>query len=141
MVLPLMNCTGKMATEPAGHDPPGRGSHTRFGNHCTPLPVAAAMLEIVIGAPTSGRSVARPVNELALADGAPPVIAPALPAKRFTGLPLCDWTIAESCQPETSSFPWNGSSYRPLITNRCRASKSDKPRSPRMLLLSCRVTP
>src|SRR5262249_32273980 len=104
MVLPLIKATGRIATAPAGHEPPGRGSHTRFGNHCTPLPVAAAVREIVIGAPTSGRKVARPVSELALAEGAPPAIAPAVPARSVTGIPRWDWTIAESCQPETSSF-------------------------------------
>src|SRR5881392_1042243 len=104
MVLPLMNATGRIATAPAGHEPPGRGSQTRFGNHWTPLPVAAATFEVIIGAPRSGRKVARPVSELALAAGAPPTMAPALPAKRVTGLPLCDWTIAEICQPPTSWF-------------------------------------
>src|SRR5262245_5955167 len=104
MVLPLTNATGRMATAPAGHEPPGRGSQTVFGNHWTPLPVTAAVREKVIGAPTSGRKVARPVSELALAAGMPPARAPTLPARRVTGLPLCDWTIAESCQPETSSF-------------------------------------
>src|SRR5262249_16883713 len=110
MVLPLIKATGRMATAPAGHEPPRPGSHTRFGNHWTPLPVAAAVGEMVIGAPRSGRNVARPVKELALADGAPPVMAAALPAKRVNGLPLCDWTIAESCQPSTNWFPWNGNS-------------------------------
>src|SRR5262245_43472444 len=98
MVFPLTNATGRMATAPAGHEPAGRGSQTRFGNHWTPLPVTAAVGEMVIGAPRSGRNVARPVNELALAAGAPPS-APALPASSVTGLPLCDCTIAESCQP------------------------------------------
>src|SRR5262252_3802333 len=102
MVLPLTKATGRTATAPAGHEPPGRGSHTRLGNHWTPLPVAAAVGEMVMGAPKSGRSVARPVSELALAAGAPPAIAPALPASSVTGLPLCDCTIAESCQPSTS---------------------------------------
>src|SRR5262249_12197559 len=111
MVFPLMNATGRIATAPAGHEPPGRGSQTVFGNHWTPLPVTAAVREKVIGAPTSGRKVlARPVNELLFAAGIPPARAPALPANSVTGLPLCDWTIAESCQPSTSWFPWNGTS-------------------------------
>src|SRR5215471_1691389 len=110
MVLPLTNATGRIATAPVGHEPPGRGSQTRLGNHCTPFPVSAAVGEIVIGVPISGRSVARPVSELALAAGAPPAIAPTLPASSVTGFPLCDWTIVESCQPEITSFLWNGSS-------------------------------
>src|SRR5215831_16450689 len=110
MVLPLMNATGRIATAPVGHEPPGRGSQTRLGNHCTPFPVIAAVGEIVMGAPRSGRNVARPVSELALAAGAPPVIAPAFPAKSVTGLPLCDWTIVESCQPPTNSFLCHGNS-------------------------------
>src|SRR5215471_1065724 len=110
MVLPPTKATGRIAMAGVGQKPPGRGSHTRLGNHCTPFPVAAATGEIVIGAPMSGRSVARPVSELALADGAPPAIAPALPAKSVTGLPLCDWTIVESCQPPTSSFLCHGNS-------------------------------
>src|SRR5215471_2528148 len=108
MVLPLTKATGRIATAPVGHEPPGRGSQTRFGNHCTPLPVNAAACEVTMAAPRSGRNVARPVSELALAAGAPPVIAPALPAKSVTGFPLCDWTIVESCQPETSSFLCHG---------------------------------
>src|SRR5258708_31102645 len=110
MVLPLTKATGKIATAPAGHEPPGRGSQTRFGNHCTPLPVAAAPCPIVTEPATSGRKVASPVSELAFAEGAPPIIAPALPAKRVTGFPLCDCTIAESCQPSKSWFLLNGSS-------------------------------
>src|SRR6267143_4151117 len=110
MVLPLTKATGKIATAPAGHEPPGRGSQTEFANHCTPLPVVAAVFRMVIGAPTSGRKVARPVNELAFAEGAPPVIAPALPASRVTGFPRRDWTMAEICQPLTSWFLRNGSS-------------------------------
>src|SRR5215831_499154 len=110
MVLPLTKATGRMATAPVGQEPPGRGSQTRFGNHWTPLPVSAATVEVVIGAPRSGRKVARPVSELALAAGAPPVIAPALPASRVTGFPLCDWTMVDSCQPETNSFLCHGNS-------------------------------
>src|SRR6266536_1038630 len=110
MVLPLTKATGKIATAPAGHEPPGRGSHTRFGNHCTPLPVAAAVCEMVIAAPTSGRKVASPVSELAFAAGAPPAMAPALPAKRVTGLPLCDCTINESCHPPIARSFLNGTS-------------------------------
>src|SRR5437762_2762851 len=110
MVFPLMNATGSTATAPAGHEPPGRGSQTVFGNHCTPLPVSAAVGEMVIGAPTSGRSVASPVNEFALAAGAPPVMAPALPASNVTGFPLCDWTMADNCQPPSASFLCHGSS-------------------------------
>src|SRR5436190_17176722 len=110
MVLPLTKATGKIATAPAGHEPPGRGSQTRFGNHWTPLPVRAALCPVVIGAPTSGRRVANPVKELAFADGPPPARAPTLPANSVTGLPLCDCTIAESCQPPSTSFLWNGTS-------------------------------
>src|SRR5207248_10847504 len=104
MVLPLTKATGKIATAPAGHEPPGRGWQTRFGNHWTPLPVTAAACAIVTEPPTSGRKVASPVSELAFAAGAPAVIAPALPARGGTGLPRCDWTIAASCQPSTSWF-------------------------------------
>src|SRR6266446_5889489 len=104
MVLPLTKATGRMATEPAGQEPLGRGSHTRLGNHWTPIPVGAAVPRTVAAAPASGRRVASPVKELAFADGAPPVIAPAFPARRFTGFPLCDCVINESCQPPTSWF-------------------------------------
>src|SRR5229473_6034249 len=99
MVLPLIKATGKIATAPAGHEPPGRGSQTRFGNHWTPLPVEAAACPIVTEPPTSGRRVASPVSEWAFAAGAPPAIAPALPDRRFTGFAHCDWTMAENCQP------------------------------------------
>src|SRR5437867_3178868 len=101
MVLPLMKATGKMTPEPVGQDPPGRGSQTRLGKYCTPIPVAAAVGEIVIGPPISGRSVARPVREFALAAGIAP-IAPAFPAKSVTGLPLCDCVIIENCHPSFS---------------------------------------
>src|SRR5437762_5389220 len=84
MVLPLTKATGKIATAPAGHEPPGRGSQTRFGNHWTPLPVTAAACPIVTGPPKSGRKVASPVSELAFAAGAPPVIAPALRSEEHT---------------------------------------------------------
>src|SRR2546423_13478859 len=94
-----MNCTGNTTTELDGHEPPGRGSQTRFGNHCTPIPVAAAVGEIVIGPLMSGRSVARPVNEFAFAAGIPPGNAPALPASNVIGFPLCDCSMNESCQP------------------------------------------
>src|SRR2546423_2149222 len=141
MVLVPATVTGSIATAPAGHDPPGRGSHTRFGNHCTPLPVVAAVGEMTIGMPMSGRKVPSPVSELAFAASAPPVIAPTFPANSVTGLPLCDCTIAESCQPPSALFFLNGNSYSPLKTKRWRASKSERPRSPRTLLLSCRVTP
>src|SRR6266446_530593 len=110
MVLPLTKATGNIATAPAGHEPPERGSHTKFGNHWIPLPVAAAAFPIVTEPLTSGRKVASPVSELAFAAGAPPAIAPALPARRVTGFPLCDCTIAESCQPPTSWFLLNGNS-------------------------------
>src|SRR4026209_551055 len=99
MVFPFTNATGRTTAEPDGHEPPGRGSQTRFGNHCTQMPVAAGVGEIVIGPVMSGRSVARPVNEFAFAAGIPPANAPALPAKNVTGLPLCDCVIIESCQP------------------------------------------
>src|ERR1043165_715257 len=94
-----MNATGRITTEPDGHEPPGRGSQTRFGNHCTPIPLAAAVGEIVTGPLTSGRNVASPVNEFALAAGISVPIAPALPARSVTGFPLCDWVTNESCQP------------------------------------------
>src|SRR5258708_19254240 len=102
MVLPLTKATGKIATAPAGHEPPGRGSQTRFGNHCTPLPVAAAACPIVTEPPTSGRKVARPVKELAFAAGAPPAIAPALPARTVTAFPLGHLTLSSSCHPPTN---------------------------------------
>src|SRR5215510_15316040 len=101
MVLPLMKATGRIATAPAGHEPPGRGSQTRFGNHWTPIPAGAGEVELVMGAPTSGRNVARPVREFAFAAGIEP-IAPTFPASRLTGLPVCDWVMTESCQPSTS---------------------------------------
>src|SRR6185437_2679023 len=80
--------TGRAATAPDGQLPPGRGSQTRFGNHCTPLLPTTAVLTICTGAPTSGRSVAEPVSELEFAAPAPPVIAAAFPASKVTGLPL-----------------------------------------------------
>src|SRR5690349_4509346 len=101
MVFPFINCTGNTTVEPEGQEPPGRGSQTRFGNHCTPIPLVAAVGEIGIGPLTSGRSVASPVNELAFAAGAAPT-APALPAKSVTGFPLCDCVTNESCQPSLS---------------------------------------
>jgi len=52
----------------------------------------------VIGPVTSGRKVARPVRELALAAGIAP-IAPAFPASRVTGFPVCDWVISEAASP------------------------------------------
>src|SRR5690349_18944586 len=94
-----MNATGRITTEPDGHEPPGRGSQTRFGNHCTPMPLAAAVGEIGIGPLTSGLSVASPVNEFAFAAGIRVPIAPALPASSVTGFPLCNWVMNESCQP------------------------------------------
>src|SRR6185437_7092106 len=101
MLLPLINCTGSTTVEPVGHEPPGRGSQTRFGNHCTPIPLAAAVGEIVSGPVTSGRSVARPVNEFAFAAGTAPIAA-ALPASKVTGFPLCDCSMNESCHPSFS---------------------------------------
>src|SRR6266542_2157692 len=109
MVLPLTKATGKTATAPAGQEPPGRGSQTKLGNHWTPIPTAAAVVEMVTGPPTSGRNVARPVNELAFAAGIVP-IAPAFPANRVTGFPLCDCVTSDSCHPSTSRFLWNGNS-------------------------------
>src|SRR6185369_17967700 len=110
---------GKITPAPDGHDPPGLGSHTRFGKYWTPIPVAAAVGEIVIVPPMSGRSVARPVSEFAFAAGIVPM-APAFPANRVTGFPLCNCVIKENCQPSFNWFPLKGSSYNPLITNRCR---------------------
>src|SRR5215213_3012091 len=86
--------TGKITTASDGQVPPGRGSQTLFANHCTPIPLVAgaAVGEIEIGPVTSGRSVARPVNEFAFA----PFIrlpcatlpkVPALPASSVTGFP------------------------------------------------------
>src|ERR1700752_310031 len=98
MVLPPTNATGSTTAEPDGQDPPGRGSQTRFGKYCTPMPVAAAVGEMLIGPLMSGRRVANPVNEFALAAGAAPP-APAFPANRVTGLPLCDCVISDSCHP------------------------------------------
>src|SRR6185503_1069022 len=102
MVFPLINATGKITAEPDGHEPPGRGSQTRFGNHCTPMPLAAAVGEIGTGPFTSGRSVARPVSELAFAASIVVPIAAALPANKVTGLPLCDCVMNESCHPSFS---------------------------------------
>src|ERR1043166_3368183 len=99
MVLPLMNATGKITAAPDGHEPPGRGSQTTVGNHCTPIPGAAAVGEIVTGPLTSGRSVARPVNEFAFAAGIPPGSAPAFSANNVIGLPLCDCSMNENCHP------------------------------------------
>src|ERR1041384_5969017 len=99
MVFPFINCTGNTTAAPDGHEPPGRGSQTRFGNHCTPIPVAAAVGEIVTGPLMSGRSVARPVNEFAFAAGIPPGSAPAFPASNVIGLPLCDCSMNENCHP------------------------------------------
>src|SRR6185369_10496805 len=99
MVFPLINATGKITAEPDGHEPPGRGSQTRFGNHCTPIPLAAGVGEIVSGPVMSGRSVARPVNEFAFAAGIVAPIAAALPASNVTGFPLCDCVMNESCHP------------------------------------------
>src|SRR6185369_13459767 len=102
MLLPFRNCTGRTTVEPVGHEPPGRGSQTRFGNHCTPIPLAAAVGEIGIAPLTSGRRVARPVNEFAFAAGMLAPIAPALPASNVTGFPLCDCSMNESCHPSLS---------------------------------------
>src|SRR6185369_2422401 len=99
MVFPLINCTGRVTTEPVGHEPPGRGSQTEFGNHCTPIPVVAALGEIGTGPVASGRSVARPVSELAFAAGMLAPIAPTLPASKVTGFPPCDCSMNESCHP------------------------------------------
>src|SRR6476661_11297534 len=101
MVLPLMNPPGRITTEPDGHEPPGRGSQTRFGNHCTPITPVAAVGEIGTAPVTSGRSVASPVSEFAFAAGAAPT-APTLPANSVTGFPLCDCVMNESCQPSFS---------------------------------------
>src|ERR1044071_681120 len=97
---------GRTAVAPDGHVPPGRGSQTAAENHCTPIPLAtgAAVGEIVIGPVTSGRSVANPVNEFALAPfirlpaAKVPNVA-ALPANSVTGFPPCDCSMNESCQP------------------------------------------
>src|SRR6185369_1262198 len=105
-----MNATGRITAEPDGHEPPGRGSQTAFGNHCTPMPVAAAVGEIVSGPVMSGRSVARPVNEFAFAAGTPPGNALALPASSVTRLPLWDCVINEICHPSLSLLPLKGSS-------------------------------
>src|SRR5215203_7460566 len=102
MVFPFINCTGKITAAPDGHKPPGLGSQTRFGNHCTPIPLEAAVGEIVSGPLMSGRSVARPVNEFALAAGIAAPIPPALPASSVTGFPLCDCSMNESCHPSFS---------------------------------------
>src|ERR1044071_4047553 len=102
MVFPFINCTGNTTVEPDGHEPPGRGSQTTFATHCTPIPVGAAVGEIVIGPVTSGRSVARPVNEFAFAAGIPPGNAPTLPASSVTGFPLCDCSMNENCHPSLS---------------------------------------
>src|SRR6185369_11311773 len=89
--------TGKITTAPAGQLPPGRGSQTLFANHCTPIPLAAGVGETVIGPVTSGRSVARPVNEFAFALPIVVPIAAALPASSVTGFPPCDCSMNESC--------------------------------------------
>src|ERR1041384_6903477 len=99
MVFPLINCTGNTTVAPDGHEPPGRGSQTRFGNHCTPIPVAAGAIVSGTGPVTSGRSVARPVNEFAFAAGIFAPIAPALPASKVTGFPVCDCSMNENCHP------------------------------------------
>src|SRR6185369_1944235 len=117
--------TGKITTALAGQLPPGRGSQTLFANHCTPIPLeaGAAVGEIAIGPVTSGRSVAKPVNELALAPfirlpaAKLPNVA-ALPASNVTGFPPCDCSMNESCHPSLNRLPLNGNSYNPLITNR-----------------------
>jgi len=59
----------------------------------------------------------------------------------LTGLPLCDWTTAAICQPRLSACPVNGKSHIPLSTNRCRASKSERPYSFEMLLASWMAKP
>src|SRR6266496_876942 len=87
IVFPPTNETGRITIEPEGQEPPGRGSHTLLANHWTPITPAAAAGEMVSGPVTSGRSVARPVKELAFAAGIAP-IAPAFPASRVTGFPL-----------------------------------------------------
>src|SRR5215217_8730195 len=99
MVFPFTNCTGKITAAPDGHKPPGRGSQTRFGNHCTPIPLDTAVGEIVSGPVMSGRSVARPVNEFAFAAGIAPGNAPAFPASSVTGFPVCDCSMNENCHP------------------------------------------
>src|SRR5215213_3478653 len=120
---PGTTVTGKITTAFDGQVPPGRGSQTAFENHCTPIPLAAGAGEIVSGPVTSGRSVARPVNELALAPfirlpcARLPSVA-ALPASNVTGFPPCDCSMNESCHPSLNWLPLNGSSYKPLITNR-----------------------
>src|ERR1043165_5538231 len=67
VLLPLTTPTGKITTALDGQLPPGRGSQTEFANHWTPMPLAAGVGSTVIGPVTSGRSVARPVNEFAFA--------------------------------------------------------------------------
>src|SRR5215218_7950469 len=99
MVLPFINCTGNTTVAPDGHEPPGRGSQTRFGNHWTPIPVGAGLGSMVTGPVTSGRSVARPVNEFAFAAGMLAPIAPTFPASNVTGFPVCDCSMNESCHP------------------------------------------
>ena len=51
----------------------------------------------------------------------------ALLVTMLTGLPLCDWTIVATCHPRVHALPLNGSWYVALRTNRCRASKSERP--------------
>ena len=69
------------------------GVNTEVSNQRSTLPM------ILIGPVTSGRSVpATPLNVL-------------LVVTMLTGLPLCDWTIAASCQPSTNRLPRNGNSY------------------------------
>src|SRR5215510_10570483 len=99
MVFPLIKATGKIAVAPVGHEPPGRGSQTEFGNHCTPITPGAAVGEMVTGPVISGRNVARPVSELAFAAGIVVPMAPTFPANNVTGLPLCDCVISDSCHP------------------------------------------
>src|SRR5262245_48692515 len=54
----------------------------------------------------------------------------------LTGLPLCDWTITATCQSRVNQWVPEGNSYIALRTNRWRASKSDRPYSPGILLAS-----
>src|SRR5499427_8567487 len=125
---PLLD-TGNAKTElevqkPGAVETVTRGSQTVLENHMLGLTLPI----MLIGPIRSGLSVIVPVKLLML-------------VMMLIGLPLCNWVMLESCQPSTRRLPLKGSSYSKLMTNRWRASKSDTPRSPRRLKLSCTTTP
>src|SRR4030095_16826831 len=76
--------TGKVTIEPVGQlvvPTAKRGSQTALEKYWTPIVLAGAAVRVmVIGAPTSGRTVALPVK-LAFTGA---------PANSVTGFPLCD---------------------------------------------------